>query len=96
MDEEVTKQIIFLLAIIIGQVLTVYIPYRNKRVADGRAFDLSYAYTAILGYIGMATLALSSDAIMSMPLTAATVMTLVFGSGLLQRTVIAPITPTTK
>ena len=96
MDEEAIKQIVFLLAIFIGQILTVYIPYRNKQKDDGRPFDLSYAYTAVLGYIGMATLAINSEFIMSMPLEAASVMTLIFTSGVLERTFIAPITPKTK
>ena len=93
MEDELIKQIIFLVAILIGQVLTVYIPYRNKRIQDGRPFDMNYVYSMFVGFAVLAVGSMNSDLIMTMPLTLTTVMLLMFGAGAVQRNIINPVTP---
>ena len=93
MEIETLKPIIFLLAIVVGQILMVYVPYYNKQKADGRKFDMNYAYTAIIGYVCMAVAALQSEQIMSMSLDFTSVMILMFGGAVIQREIFAKTTP---
>ena len=93
MHIETLKPIIFLLAIVIGQILMVYIPYYNKQKADRREFDINYVYTAVIGYICMAVVALQSEQIMSMSLDFTSVMILMFGGAAIQREIFAKATP---
>ena len=93
MDTILTKQIVFCLAIIIGQCALVLVPYINKQRADGREFDMNYCYTAIVGYIIMATTVLNTDSIMVMELSFPSVMMLMFGGGIVQKEFIAKVTP---
>ena len=93
MDPLLTKQLVFVAAIIVGQILMVLIPYLNKQKEDGRKFDLGYAYTAIIGFIIMAVTMLQTDAIMSMELTFSSIMVLMFGGAIVQKGVVSKLTP---
>lgn len=94
-DIEQLKPLIFLIAIVIGQILMVYIPYRNKRIQDGRPFDRNYVYSMLLGFISMAVISIQSDAIRAMPLSIDTVLILLFLAGGAQK-IINDVTPQTK
>ena len=93
MDPLLTKQLVFVAAIIVGQILMVLIPYLNKEREDGREFDLGYAYTAIIGFVIMATVALQTDTVMSMELTFPSIMILMFGGAIVQRELVSRLTP---
>ena len=93
MDTETLKPVAFLAAIVIGQILLVYVPYYLKQREDGRPFDELYAYTAAIGYLMMAVGALSSDVIMDMPFEFMSIMYLMFGGALAQGAVFGRITP---
>ena len=93
MDPLLTKQLVFVAAIVIGQICMVLIPYLNKEKEDGREFDLGYAYTAVIGFLVMATVALQTDTIMAMELTFPSIMILMFGGAIVQRGVISKLTP---
>ena len=92
MDLEPYKEIIFFLAIVLGQILMVYIPYRNKRIDDGRPFDQSYVYSMIMGFFGMAAVALQTGILSDMPLEISSVLALMFSSSFVQ-SVINKATP---
>jgi hypothetical protein len=96
MDPELTKQLAFVAAIIVGQVLMSLIPYLNKEKEDGREFDLNYAYTAVIGFAVMATVALQTDAIMAMELTFPSIMILMFGGAAVQVGIVSKMTPKNK
>ena len=96
MDYETKKQIIFLFAIVIGQILMVLVPYLNKQKEDGRKFDINYLYTAVLGYLSMAVVSLQSETIMNMDISVMNILLLMFGSAAIQKNVIASITPKQK
>jgi len=96
METELLKQIIFPIAIFIGQFITVYIPYYNKRREDGRPFDKNYLYTSLIGFVGLSAIAVQNSMIMGMPLDVASIVTLVFGGGLVQRDLISKVTPKKK
>jgi len=94
MELEAFKPLIFLLAIVIGQVILVYIPYRNKRIQDGRKFDMNYVYTLLLGFVLMAVISVQSATVQAMPLSFDSVFALMFVSGATQ-TIINKATPKT-
>ena len=85
MELELYKQPIFMLAIVAGQIITVYLPYRKAQHESGVKFDRNYLTTAIGSYVVMGAGVLGTPAIMALPVTFATVMTLMFGSGLIQQ-----------
>jgi hypothetical protein len=85
MDLELYKQPIFMLAIVAGQIITVYLPYRKVRKEKGLVFDKNYLYSAIGSYVAMGAAVLGTPMIMALPVTGATVLTLMFGSGLIQQ-----------
>jgi len=93
MDTETIKPIVFLLAIVIGQILLVYVPFALKQQQDGREFDLNYAYTAFIGFVVMAVGAMASETIMNMPLEFMSVMYLAFGGAVIQGAVVGRVTP---
>lgn len=83
-DLEPYRYVIILGALVVGQFISVYLPYRKKRIEDGRPFDSNYLVSSIVTYVGTGTVALGTPIIANMPLTAASVMTLIFGAGVLQ------------
>lgn len=91
-DIEQFKPFIFLISIVIGQILMVYIPYRNKRIQDGRPFDRNYVYSMLLGFVSMAVISIQSNAISAMPLSIDTVLILLFLAGGAQK-IINDVTP---
>lgn len=93
MDPILTKQLSFVAAIVVGQILMTLIPYLNKEKEDGRAFDMNYVYTAVLGFAVMGTMALQTSAIMSMDLTFTSLMILMFGGAAVQTGIVSKLTP---
>ena len=93
MDTETLKPFVFLVAIIVGQILLVYVPYYLKQREGERPFDPNYAYTAIIGFVVMAVGAMSSETVMNMPLEFMSIMYLMFGGALVQGAVFGRVTP---
>ena len=79
MELETFKSIIFILAIIMGCIMRTYIPYRIKRIKDGRKFDFEYVYSMFMGFLITSVTVTNIDVIISMPLNYISILILFVG-----------------
>ena len=79
MEIETLKPIIFIIVILFGCILRTYIPYRIKRIKDGRPFNFEYVYSMFMGFLVTSIIVINTDIISMMSLEITSLLILFAG-----------------